>query len=484
MNSQAITRIAREEWRYWLRSKTGVAASVVAALLVLTSLITTWVHVNNERDAREHLQATAEETFRNQPARHPHRMVHYGHYVFRTPAPLAIADPGVDPYTGTVMFLEGHRQNSATFAPKYTRADAGPYAFLSPALTYQLLVPLLLIVVGFASLAREREARTDQLVFTMAVSSATFWLGKSYALGALAFVSLLPLALVAVMAWLGGEQASIALAFWLGYAVYLMGWVFIITAASVWSKRASSSLLVLLACWISLCIVLPRVAGSTADASQPLTSKVENDLEITRVLRDKGDGHNVNDPAFAQMRTELLNQYGVDSIEELPFNFRGFLADKSEQDLTDILNSFADQRIEQELAQAKTASAFSWLSPYVAMRSFSIATANTDLERYHQFLRDAEAARFAFISGLNLAHTNDLSYEDDINRNKDEASGLRARIDAHHWQVLEDFSFAPKNGAERLANGLPYLAALLLWIIAAAFLGLMGASRAAWKLNG
>ena len=168
MNRQAIVRIAREEWRYWLRSKTGVAAAMVAALLVLTSLITTYVHVTNERDAREHLQATAEETFRNQPARHPHRMVHYGHYVFRTPAPLAIADPGIDPYTGTVMFLEGHRQNSATFAPKYTRADAGPYAFLSPALTYQLLVPLLLIVVGFASLAREREARTDQLVFTMA----------------------------------------------------------------------------------------------------------------------------------------------------------------------------------------------------------------------------------------------------------------------------------------------------------------------------
>lgn len=484
MSTQAITRIAREEWRYWLRSKTGVSASVVAALLVLTSLITTWVHVNNERDAREHLQATAEETFRNQPARHPHRMVHYGHYVFRTPAPLAIADPGVDPYTGTVMFLEGHRQNSATFAPKYTRADAGPYAFLSPALTYQLLVPLLLIVVGFASLAREREARTDQLIFTMAVSPTTFWLGKSYALGALAVATLLPLALVAVMSWLGGEQASIALAFWLGYAVYLMGWVFIITAASVWSQRASSSLLLLLACWISLCIVLPRIAGSTADASQPLNSKVQNDLEITRVLRDAGDSHNANDPAFAKMRTELMNQYGVDSIEELPFNFRGFLADKGERDLTEILNGFADQRIDQELVQAKTASAFSWLSPYVAMRSFSIATASTDLERYHQFLRDAEAARFAFVSGLNQAHTNDLSYEDDINRNKDEASGLRARIDAHHWQVLEDFTFDPTSSAERLTNALPYLAALLLWFVAAAFFGLMGASRAVWKLNG
>ena len=484
MAAQAITRIAFEEWRYWLRSKTGIAAAVVAALLVLTSLITTSVHINSERDAREHLQATAEETFRNQPARHPHRMVHYGHYVFRTPAPLAIADPGVDPYTGTVMFLEGHRQNSATFAPRYTRADAGPYAFLSPALTYQLLVPLLLIVVGFASLAREREARTDQLVFTMAVSPASFWLGKSFALGVLAIATLLPLAAVTVIAWLRGEQASIALAFWFGYAIYLMGWVFLITAASVWSKRASSSLLVLLACWISLCILLPRIAGSTADASQPLNSKVQNDLEITRVLRDVGDSHNASDPAFAKMRAELMNQYGVDSIEELPINFRGFVAEKGEKDLTDILNGFADRRIEQELAQARTASAFSWLSPYVAMRSFSIATASTDLKRYHQFLRDAEAARFAFVQRLNKVHTNDLSYTDDINRNKDEESGLRARVDAHHWQMLDNFKQMPKTSSERLASGLPYLAALLLWAFVAAVLGLMGSARAAWKLNG
>jgi len=101
MASSAALRIAQEEWRYWIRSKTGVAACVVVMLLVFTSLATTWVQVKTDREAREQLQTTAEETFRDQPARHPHRMVHYGHYVFRTPTPLAIADPGIDPYTGT-----------------------------------------------------------------------------------------------------------------------------------------------------------------------------------------------------------------------------------------------------------------------------------------------------------------------------------------------------------------------------------------------
>ena len=131
MDWPALNRIAREEWRYWSRSRLGLAACAVALLLIVTSLVTTSVRIDAERDAREQLQLKAEETFRDQPARHPHRMVHYGHYVFRTPAPLAKADPGIDAYTGTVTFLEGHKQNSATFSPTYIQPQAGPYATLT-----------------------------------------------------------------------------------------------------------------------------------------------------------------------------------------------------------------------------------------------------------------------------------------------------------------------------------------------------------------
>mgnify|MGYP002129840370 CR=1 FL=1 len=48
-------------------------------------------------------QAEAEAAFLSQPARHPHRMVHYGHYVLRTPAPLALFDPLPDGQLGVVI---------------------------------------------------------------------------------------------------------------------------------------------------------------------------------------------------------------------------------------------------------------------------------------------------------------------------------------------------------------------------------------------
>ena len=482
MDRLVVARIAREEWRYWSRSKTGIAAIVVVMLLLVTSLFTTYVQVQSERDARSQLQTAAEDRFRDQPARHPHRMVHYGHYVFRVPAPLAIADPGVDPFTGTVMFLEGHRQNSATFAPRYSHAQAGPYAALSPALAYQLLVPLLLIVVGFASLSREREARTDQLVFTMAVNPSSFWFGKSLALALLALVALLPLGLVAIQAWLNGENGLIVTVFWFGYALYLLCWVFLITAASAWSRQATTALLTLLACWVAISVVLPRVASSTADTFAPLSSKVQNDLEVSAEMRKIGDGHNANGPAFAKLRDQLLAQYNVDSIDALPVNYRGIVAGKSEEDLTQILNRFADRRVDQELAQAKIASAFSVASPYLALKSFSISTASTGLDQHHRFLRDAEAARYSFVQGLNKIHASELSYEDDINRNKSAAAGQRARVEATNWRVLEDLDWEPVSNAIRLTKGLPYLAILLLWTLVAAWFGRIGVSRS-WKAS-
>jgi len=346
------------------------------------------------------------------------------------------------------------------------------------------MVPLLLIVVGFATLAREREARSDQLVFTMAVNPATFWLGKSIALAALALATLLPLVPVMVMAWLGGENPLVALTFWLGYAVYLLCWVFLITAVSAWSKQSSSSLLTLLASWILLSMVLPRIASSSADTLVPATGKLHNDLEIARVMREQGDGHNANDPAFAKLRAQLLAQYDVDSVDALPVNIRGVVSETAEAEQTAILNRFADRQIDQELNQAKVASAFSLVSPYLALKSFSIATASTDLKQHHQFKREAEALRYSFVQGLNRLHANELAYSDDINRGANAASEQRARIDAHHWRILDDFVRQPESAVIRLTSSAPFLLVLLLWMLAAATLGRRVVARTAWNIDG
>ena len=154
---------------------------------------------------------------------------------------MAVIDPGVDAYTGTAMFLEGHRQNSAVFSPRYASAHVGPFADLSPAFAYQVLVPLLLIVLGFGAMPREREGKTDYLLLSSSVSGSDLWLGKTLALAGAMAATLIPLALALLLAISSGESAVVAIYFLLGYLAYLLVWVLVISAVSAWMRNASAS---------------------------------------------------------------------------------------------------------------------------------------------------------------------------------------------------------------------------------------------------
>ena len=149
MSSHSFAKVlvvAKDEWRYWLRSKLAISVLVIGLLLTLSSVIVTAVTMMELSHTRSSLQDTAEQTFVDQPDRHPHRMVHYGHYAFRVPSPLSTIDPGVDAFTGNSIFLEGHRQNSAMFADQKQGTALTSLGSLSPAFILQVLAPLLLFL--------------------------------------------------------------------------------------------------------------------------------------------------------------------------------------------------------------------------------------------------------------------------------------------------------------------------------------------------
>jgi len=151
-------------------------------------------------------------------------------------------------------------------------------------------------------------------------------------------------------------------------------------------------------------------------------------MRMNEDLRKLGDGHNSADPAFAKLKSNLLAQYDVESVEELPVNFRGVVATKSEENLTNTLNAYAETRMSRELAQSKRLDGFGILSPYVAINTASRTLAGTDLRTHHRFLREAEALRYEFVQGLNKVHAEQLNYADDLKRSSDAASEQRTRV--------------------------------------------------------
>ena len=459
--------VAGAEWRCWLRSRLAMGGALLMAGLLLATTVLTALRMHGEAAERAHHQAEAEAAFLSQPDRHPHRMVHYGHYVFRTPAPLALFDPGLDPVTGQSIFLEGHRQNTAMFATSGASADLGGLSGLSPALVYQLFGPLLVILLGHGLITREREAATLATLLAQGTPGRVVLAGKALALLSFVVVLLVPLALSAGLAVQfsqhPGEHPLAAWALVGAYLLYLVIWGALALLASALLTRRSAVLATLVTLWIGLTLVLPAVAVSSAAKSAPMAGKLETDLAMLADLRKLGDGHNANDPAFAQLRADLLAKHGVQRVEELPVNLRGVVAQVGEQKLTQTLNTYAQAQRAAESRQAAALANLGWFTPLLAVADASRAVAATDLSHHHRFLQDAEALRYDFVQGLNRVHAEKLAYADDIRRSSDAQAERRTRVDSTHWQLLDRFRFEPDAAGQRVARARPQWLMLGMW---------------------
>ncbi|MEL7540090.1 MAG: DUF3526 domain-containing protein [Pseudomonadota bacterium] len=463
--------IAREEWRLWLRSKVAIIAFLIVSLIIAATSVLNAGRMADERAERIHQQEVAEETFLSQPDRHPHRMVHYGHYVFRAPPPLALFDPGVDAVTGQSIFLEGHRQNTAMFADARASANLGSFEGITPAFVYQMLVPLLLIALGHGVFVREREAKTLAPLLAQGLSGQSLYFGKFLALAGLTAALLLPLLILVGVTSALGETLLMGLSVAFGYLAYLLVWCALIVLVSAMSSTRGLALGLLVFVWLIWALIVPRLAVASASASVSVPGKLETDFQMYADIRELGDGHNAADPAFAKLRANLLAQYDVDTVEELPVNFRGVVAQTSEADLTKVMNEYANRRMGVERTQSQHVTQYGWLSPVIAISAASRYLSGTDLSTHHRFLREAEAVRFDFVQGLNKSHVEELSYTDDINRNQGAEASRRARISSENWNVLDEFKFAPADAGERTARASSPASMLSIWLIGLLALG-------------
>ena len=463
MNS-ALT-IASEEWRYWLRSKLALCVFTLFVVVLLTSSLLTAVRMYSEEAERAHHQTEADQAFLSQPARHPHRMVHYGHYVFRTPTPLASFDPGLEAVTGQSMFLEGHRQNTAMFSSSAASADIGGVYWLSPALIYQLFGPLLILLLGHSSVAREREAKTLGPLLAQGLSGYQLLIGKALALIAFTALILIPLLLNALVAVSVGESLMTGLLLTGVYFLYLLVWCAVTLFFSGLLSKRTNVLVVLVALWLLLTLVVPSLAVNTASRHIPLAGKIESDLRMLSEVKDLSDGHDVSGSERDQLLETLFEEQGVKRVEDLSLNIRGLVAQKAEKQLTESMNAYAEKRMSGEAHQTRVLTQHGWLSPLLAVAASSRTISATDLRHYQQFLRQAETVRYAFVQALNTAHAEKLDYTADINRSRDEASNRLTRIDASHWEMLERFEFTPDSPTTRLKHARASINMLLAWIV-------------------
>lgn len=454
--SGIVTRIAREEWRALGRNRTGLIASLLLAALVLASALISFERRGAIETQRAAYQASVDHEFDAQPDRHPHRMVHYGQFVFRPLGALAFFDFGVDAFTGNMIFLEGHRQNSANFSEARQSSLLLRFGQLTPAFVLQTLAPLLIIFLAFASVARERERGTLRLLLAQGVGGGRLLAGKLAGHAGIALALAAPaFAVLLVLAASGAAPIGASLLLILGYAAWLLLWVGAAVLVSALVARPRDALLLLIALWMVTVILLPRALPEIAAARVALPTRIETEVALHRDLKRIGDSHNPDDPYFNAFKARTLARYGVTRTEDLPVQYAGLVGMEGERLTTELYARAARDAAAREAAQNGFVRWFGILSPLIAVRELSATLAGSDLAAHENFLGQAEAYRYRFVQTLNRMQV-------DLIPNVD--AGEDPRIDAANWGRVPSFAYArvdPLDARKRVAANLLVLSGWL-----------------------
>ncbi|WP_101927654.1 MULTISPECIES: ABC transporter permease [Luteimonas] len=461
----AFVPVMRNELRAMARNRTALAGIALLAMLSLVATVVSLHHMDSAADHRARQQAAAQDAFNAQPDRHPHRVVHYGHFVYRLPSALAAFDAGVDPFTGSSMFLEGHRQNTANFGDVMQGSILTRFGQLTPAFVLQILAPLVLVFLGHGLLAAERERGTLRQLMLQGASRASILGGKLAALFAVAAMFMLPAWVgLAMMATKPGASLGVTLLLVLAYGLYMALWCALIASISALLARRRDALLALVGIWAVSALLVPRIAPDLAHAAYPLPDRLQTDVGIGRDLRAIGDSHDPNDPYFAQFRQSVLDRYGVARIEDLPVNYKGLVAVEGERLTSGLFDRYAARSAQIQHQQNTLVAWASVLSPSIALRQVSMAASATDLAAHLRFLEQAEAHRYRLVQQLNQLQADGVSFADDTAQ--DVGADRRKRVDHHHWQEIPPFVFEPASSPTLLVAMAPGVWVLLGWLIA------------------
>jgi len=456
-----IAAIARKEFlEAWRDGRFRLAGVVILALLGV-ALLLAWQQARLARTERAAAAALERENWLNQGEKNSHAAGHYGVYAFKPPAPLAVLDRGLEPYVGTTVFLEAHRQNQAAFLPAQDATALRRFGELTAATGLQLLAPLLIVMLTFGALAGERERGTLRQVLSLGVRPRDLVLGKALGLGAAIATLLLPVAAGAALAVArlpgGDEDGNWPRFTWLcgAYGLYLAAILGGCLAVSAVAPTARAALAILLVCWAANAVLAPRLATDLAQRLLPVPKLAEFEAAMHKAVAEGLDGHNPRDQRLQQFAQETLRKHGKTSLEDLPFNFHGLVMLESERMAGEVFDHHFGRLWDRIEAQDRLVTWAGLAAPLLGVRAASMALAGTDFTHHRHFAAAAERHRRDFVRVLN---------EDMMNSPADGHGGVAGRA---LWEKLPAFRYDPPPPERALRAAAPGLVVLFLWAVGA-----------------
>jgi ABC-2 type transport system permease protein len=460
-NYRSIRATFKKEWLQWRSDKRIVWLVVAYLFLTLTAL--GFAFSENARFIRErHAAEVADRAlWVNQQAKNPHAAAHFGQYAFKPINPLALADPGVNAFTGAAVWLEAHKQNPTQFLQARDGGVSARMGGLAHSFVLQTISPLFVILVGFSAFSGERETGILRLLMASAARPESLLFGKAFALLALMFLLSIPgwaLLIFGVCFWSDPnvfplyDQLERLGGLMLINGVYLGGFVFFVLGVSALMKSSRGTLIALASFWLVSSFIVPKLMSEYVSRVEPIPSLQEFRDDIAAEKAKRSFGHDETHPAFVAFRDEVLRTYQVAKIEDLPVSFRGLSLRRDDEIGFEIFDRHFGGLNDAFMRQDVLRSLPGFIFPILAIHPLSMWLSGTDSQAHYVFASEAEAHRRLI---QNAVSENLIRYSRNGDKNYVASTDL--------WGQIPSFKYQYK--PLQFGSELGILVRLFIWLI-------------------
>lgn len=398
--ASTLARIAWHECRIlWRDRRLRWAAAILAGLLAVASAVSIQL-VGRRSAAIAEAQHEQREQWLQKRVANAHVAAHAGITVFRPLHPLAVFDSGVDDAVGQSVFLEPHRRSLLTNHAAEHSSRPSQFAELTVALTFQTLIPLLIVLLTFAAIAGEREQGTLRLLASLGVRPWTVIAGKALGVATPMLMVIVPamatsMLVVRTRSDVDASRAGLLLVAYSVYCCLLVGMGFFVSARS---RTTSGALVALLGFWLVTSVLVPRGAFAIAQRLHPAPTPEVFAAALEAIDRAGNVG-------FMQQRDaverRLLAEYRVDRAIDLPVSTWGMTLYLREEESTQRYNAEFSRIYDAYDRQQRLVDLISIAAPPLALRTVSMALSGTDTVHYRHFVEAAEAYRYELVQAMN-----------------------------------------------------------------------------------
>lgn len=446
-----IAHIVRKELREIFR--TSKMTWMIGGLLVLIalSLYNGYSYYVSHSQMLKESQEVTYKQFISQGNKNPHLGAHFGFYAYKPTAGLAMIDNGIEDYTGNSFYLEPHKRGIIKFKEVTDATSLKSFGFLNIAYLIQFIFPLFIFLICHNIFSKEWENGTIKMLLSSRATKRDIYIGKLIACLCVVFAIIAIIAVTAFMLLLKSDADLGAVIY--NYLIYVSGLIVfsailtsVAVSVSLVTRSSTLSLVVLSGCWLAGVFLIPRLAAEISKKVHPSITSIEFEADTFNKMQYGVDGEGTKDYRRELLLRRTLQQYHVDSIQQLPVFFIPITIEYFEESDGKVMDR-AYGAIEQNQAQQDAlVRSLSLFSPFLAFRDFSMHMTATDMDTHNDFAQKAEEHRRRI--GVMV---------DDFYQKNTEATNA-------FWKTVPQFRYEPPDTFRRLAASIEAMGVLLCWV--------------------